>query len=203
MYNVQSIYSRRSKRRRTQKMNSKVVEMVEGKSRRTRAHIKRELIKLGLGLIKGVPGKFLLLPALEKEWMRIWERLTVLEKGYLLEKKYLFALTTIHPPIHSIVRQIGPDNLKREGLTRGMGAVASKIIDEWKRQGKPREGPMQIGETLIILKNPKGPLILRTITEEKKRQYLITKVARTQEIRWGELTIPAIKPKAKKGGNRL
>jgi len=184
-------------------MNSKVIEMVEGKSKRTRTHIKKELVKLGLGVIKGVPGKFLLLPTLEIEWMQVWERLTVLKKGYLLEKKYLFALTTLHPPIHNIVRQIGPDNLKREGLTKGMGAAARRIIYEWKKQGKPRPGPMQIGETLMIMGNPKAPLILRTIIEEEKKRYLITKVAKTQEIRWGELTIPAIKPKGKKAGNKL
>ena len=176
-------------------MSSKVVEMVEGKSRRTRAHIKKELVKLGLGVIKREPGKFLLLPTLEKEWMQVWERLTVSKKGYLLERKYLFALTILHPPIHNIVRQLGPDNLKKEGLTKGMGAVARKIISEWERQGKPRPGPMQIGETLLILENHIRPLILRTIIEEKKKQYLITKVARTQEIRWGEVTILATNPK--------
>jgi len=181
-------------------MNNKVIEMVEGKSKRTRRHIKKEL---GLGVIKGVPGKFLLLPALEKEWMQVWERLTALKKGYLLEKKYLFALTILHPPIHNIVRQLGPDNLKKKGLTKGMGAVARKIISEWERQGKPRPGPMQIGETLMIMENHMGPLILRTIIKEKKKQYLITKVARTQEIRWGELTVPATNPKAKKEGMEL
>jgi len=181
-------------------MNNKVIEMVEGKSKRTRRHIKKEL---GLGVIKGVPGKFLLLPALEKEWMQVWERLTALKKGYLLEKKYLFALTILHPPIHNIVRQLGPDNLKKQGLTKGMGAVARKIISEWERQGKPRPGPMQIGGTLMIMENHMGPLILRTIIKEKKKQYLITKVAKTQEIRWGELTIPATNPKAKKKGMEL
>jgi len=184
-------------------MDSKVIETVEGKSRRTRAHIKRELLKLGLRFIKGVPSKFLLLPALEKKWMQVWERLTALEKGYLLEKKYLFALTILHPPIHNIVRQLGPDNLKKQGLTKGMGAVARKVISEWERQGKPRPEPMQIGETLMIMENPKGPLILRTISGEKRKRYLITKVARTKEIRWGELTIPATKPRTKKGGNTL
>jgi len=176
-------------------MNSKVTEMAEGKSRRTRVHIKKELVKLGLGVIKRVPGKFLLLPTLEKEWMQVWERLIVPEKSYLLEKKYLFALTILHPPIHNIVRQLGPDNLKKQGLTEGMGAVARRIISEWERQGKPRPGPMQIGETLMIMENHIGPLILRTIIEEKKKRYLITKVARTREIRWGELTIPATNPK--------
>jgi len=176
-------------------MSSKMVEMVEGKSRRTRAHLKRELIKLGLGVVKRVPGKLLLLPTLEKEWMQVWERLTVPEKGYPLEKKYLFTLTILHPPIHNIVRQLGPDNLKKQGLTKGMGAVARRIISEWERQGKPRPGPMQIGETLMIMENHTGPLVLRTIIEEKEKRYLITKVARTQEIRWGELTIPATNPK--------
>jgi len=184
-------------------MNNKVIEMVEGKSRRTRTHIKGELMKLGLGFIRRVPAKFLLLPALEKEWMQVWERLTVMERGYLLEKRNLFALTILHPPIHNIVRQMGPDNLKKQGLTKGMGAVARRIISEWKRQGKPREGPMQIGETLMIMENPKGPLILRTISGEKTKRYLVTKVAKTKEIRWGDLTIPTIKPRAKKGGNKL
>jgi len=200
MHNVQFIHCSRSGIIRTHKMNNKVIEMVEGKSKRTRRHIKKEL---GLGVIKGVPGKFLLLPALEKEWMQVWERLTALKKGYLLEKKYLFALTILHPPIHNIVRQLGPDNLKKKGLTKGMGAVARKIISEWERQGKPRPGPMQIGETLMIMENHMGPLILRTIIKEKKKQYLITKVARTQEIRWGELTVPATNPKAKKEGMEL
>jgi len=177
------------------KMDSKVVEIVEGKSRRTRTHIKRELMKLGLGFMGQVPTKFLLLPTLETEWMKRWEQSTVMEGGYLLEKKWLFALTILHPPIHNIVRQLGPDNLKKQGLAKGMGAVARRIIYEWKMQGKPRPGPMQIGETLMIMENRLGPLILRTIIGEKKKRYLITKVARTQEIRWGELTIPATNPK--------
>jgi len=176
-------------------MSGRVVDMVEGKSRRTRTHMKRELWKIGVGVIKGVPGKLLLLPTMEKDWIRVWERLTVSKKGYLLEKKYLFALTILHPPIHNIVRQLGPDNLKKQGLAKGMGAVARKIISEWERQGKPRPGPMQIGETLMIMGNRLNPLILRTIIEEKKKRYLITKVAKTQEIRWGELTIPATNPK--------
>jgi len=176
-------------------MSGRVVDMVEGKSRRTRTHIKRELMKLGLEFIGRMSGKFLLLPTLEKDWMQVWERLIVLKEGHLLEKKYLFALTILHPPIHNIVRQLGPENLKKLGLTKGMGAVASKIISEWERQGKPRPAPMQIGETLMIMENRTGPLILRTIIEEKKKRYLITKVARTQEIRWGELTIPVISPK--------
>jgi len=184
-------------------MNSKVTEMVEGKRRRTRAHIKRELVKLGLGVIKRVPGKFLILPSLEKEWMQVWGRLTALEKGYLLEKKYLLALTILHSPIHNIVRQLGTDNLKKQGLTKGMGAVARKIVSEWERQGKPRPGPMQIGETLLIMESHTGPWILRTIIGEKKKQYLITKVAKTKEIRWGNLIIPAIQPETKKKGNKI
>jgi len=119
----------------------------------------------------------------------------VRERGYLLEKRNLLALTILHPPIHNIVRQEGFDSLKKQGLTKGIGAVARRIIYEWKKQGKPRPGPMQIGETLMIMENHTGPLILRTIMEEKKKRYLITKVARTQEIRWGELTIPATNPK--------
>jgi len=183
-------------------MSYRVIDTVEGKSRRTRTHLKRELMKLGLGFIRNVKAKFLLLPALEKKWTQVWERVTVIERGYLLEKKNLLALTILHPPIHHIVRQIGPDNLKKEGITKGMGAVARRIINEWKRQGRPREGPIQIGETLMIMENPKGPLILRTISEEKKKRYLITKVARTKEIRWGELTIPATRPRVEKGGNK-
>jgi len=177
------------------KMSGRVVDMEEGKHKRTRRHIRRELWKLGLEAIKKVPSKLLLLPTIEKDWMRVWERLTVSKMGYLLEKKYLFALTILHPPIHNIVRQLEPDNLKKQGLAKGMGAIARKIISEWERQGKPRPGPMQIGETLIIMRNRLDPLILRTIVEEKKRRYLITKVAKTQEIRWGDLTIPATNPK--------
>jgi len=176
-------------------MNNKVTNMVEGKRRMTCGHLKGELMKLGLGFMRKVPAKFLLLPTLETEWMKKWERSTVRERGYLLEKRNLLALTILHPPIHNIVRQEGFDSLKKEGLTKGMGAVARRIIYEWKKQGKPRPGPMQIGETLMIMENRMGPLILRTIIEEKKKRYLITKVARTQEIQWGELIIPATNPK--------
>jgi len=184
-------------------MNNKVINTLEGKGRTARGQLKRELMKLGLGFMRQVPAKFLLLPTLETDWMKKWERLTVMEEGYLLEKRNLLALTMLHPPIHNIVRQEGFDSLKKQGLTKGMGAVARRIIYEWKKQGKPRPGPMQIGETLMIMENRMRPLIVRTIIEEKKRRYLITKVARTQEIRWGELTIPAMKPKANKRGNQL
>jgi len=184
-------------------MNNKVINTLEGKGRTTRGHLKGELMKLGLGFMRTVPAKFLLMPTMEVEWMKKWERLTVMERGNLLEKRNLLALTILHPPIHNIVRQEGFDSLKKQGLTKGMGAVARRIIYEWKKQGKPRPGPMQIGETLMIMENRMGPLIVRTIIEEKKKRYLITKVARTQEIRWGELTIPATKPRAKQGGNKL
>ena len=176
-------------------MNNQVINMLEGKGRTTRWHLKGELMKLGLKFVRQVPGKFLLLPTLETTWRQVWERLTVMEGGYLLKKRNLLALTILHPPMHNIVRQEGLDSLKKQGLTKGMGAVARRIIYEWKKQGEPRPGPMQIGQTLMIMKNPKAPLILRTIIEEKEKRYLITKVAKTHEIRWGELTIPAIKSK--------
>jgi len=184
-------------------MNGKVIDTVERKSKRIRTHIKQELMKLEPELTRGIPAKFLLLPALEVEWMKTWERQTKKKGAYMLPKKNLLALTILHPPIHNIVRQMGPNNLKKQELTKGMGTVAKSIINEWRRQGKPREELMQIGETLMIMKNPKAPLILRIIIEEKKRRYLITKVARTQGIRWEELTIPATKPSAKRGGNKL
>jgi len=184
-------------------MSGKVIDTVERKSKRIRMHIKQELMKLEPELTRGIPAKFLLLPALEVEWMKTWERQTEKKGAYMLPKKNLLALTILHPPIHNIVRQMGPNNLKKQELTKGMGTVAKSIINEWKRQGKPREGPIQVGETLIIMEDHNGPLILRTIIEEKKKRYLVTKVARTREVRWGELTIPATKPSAKRGGNKL
>jgi len=184
-------------------MSDKVIETVEGKSRRIRMHVKKELMKLEPGLMRGISAKFLLLPALEVEWMKAWERHFGTKGGYLLQKKNLLTLTILHPPIHRIVRQMGLDDLKKQGEIEGIGAVARRIIKEWKRQGEPREGPIQVGETLIVMENHCAPLILRTVSGKKTRRYLVTKVARTQEIRWGELIIPAMKPRAKKGGNKL
>jgi len=183
-------------------MSDKVIDIVKGKGRRIRMHLKKELMKVEPGLARGIPTKFLLLPALEVEWMKTWKKAGI-KGGYLLQKKNLLALTVLHPPIHHIVRQIGLNELKTQGINEGMGAVARRVISEWERQGKPRPEPMQIGETLMIMENPKGPLILRTISGEKARRYLVTKVAKTKEIRWGELTIPATKPRTKKRGNTL
>jgi len=177
-------------------MNDKVIDTVEGKSKEIRMHIKRELRKLEPELARGIPAKFLLLPTLEVEWIKAWERQNG-KKG----AKNLLALTILHPPIYNIVRRMGLDNLKKLEAIKGMGAVAKGIISEWKRQGKPREGPIQIGETAIILENHGAPLTLRIISGEKTRKYLITKVAKTKEIRWGNLIIPAIQPGTKKEGN--
>ena len=183
-------------------MSDKVIDTVEGKNKRIRMHIKRELVKLEPELgIKGIPAKYLLLPTLEVEWRKTWERQPGRRGAYMLPKKNLLALTILHPPIHNIVRRMGLDNLRELEVIKGMGAVAKKIISEWKRQGEPREGPIHVGETLIILENRGAPLTLRIISGEKTRKYLVTKVAKTKEIRWGNLTIPAIKPRIKKKGN--
>ena len=96
-----------------------------------------------------------------------------------------------------------PEDLREQGMIKNSGAIAGRLVDEWKKQGKPKVGPIQIGETLLVLKDHNGRLTLRTIGGEEKDRYLVTKVARTQEIRWGEVIIPAIEPRAKKGGNKL
>ena len=183
-------------------MNGKVIDTVERKNKRIRTHIKQELVKLEPELgIKGIPAKFLLLPTLEVEWRRTWERQTKKIRAYMLPKKNLLALTILHPPIHNIVREMRLDNLRKLEAIKGMGAVAKEIISEWRRQGEPREGPIHVGETLIVLENRGAPLTLRIISGEKTRKYLVTKVAKTKEIRWENLTIPAIKPRIKKKGN--
>ena len=190
------MHCRRGRIISTHKMNNKAINMLEGKVRTTRGHLKKELMKLGLGFIRQVPAKFLLLPTLETEWMKRWERLTVIKGGYLLEKRNLLALTMLHPPIHNIVRQEGLDNLKKQGLTKGLGAAAKRIIYEWKKQGKPRPGPMQIGETLMIMENRMGPLILRTIIEKKKEAIPDNEGGKNAGNSMGGVDNPRIKTKS-------
>jgi len=184
-------------------MNDEVIVSVDYKHQRIRTHIKRELIKQGLESIKGIPAKLLLLPELEEVWLRTCQRCSSRWKGIVRDIERLLTLTTLHQPINHIVQQMRFEDLREQGMTEDLGVMAKRLVDEWKKQEKPKGGPIQIGETLLVLKDHSGRLILRTIKGEGKNRYLVTKVARTQEIRWGELTIPAIKPRTKKGGNKL
>jgi len=184
-------------------MNDKVIVSVDYNHKRIRTHIKRELIKQGLESIKGMSARLLLLPELEEGWIRTCQRFSFHWVGHVCDKERLLALTTLHQPINHIVHQMRPEGLREQGMTKDLGVIAKRLVDEWKKQGKPKEGPIQIGETLLVLKDHNGRLTLRTIDGEEKNRYLVTKVARTQEIRWGELTIPATKPRTQEGGNTL
>ena len=132
-------------------MGDAMIISVERNYRKIRMHIKRELMKHGLGLLSRVPAKLLLLPETEGRWMSVCQRYMVHRRNYTIGKEMLLALTTLHQPIHHIVQQMKPEDLKELGTIGNLGAVARRIINEWKKQGKPKGGPAQVGETFIVL----------------------------------------------------
>jgi len=165
--------------------NNEVSIIEEFGVNRVRRHLKREIVRLGIKLPRQIPAKYLLLPELEGEWLKHLPRWHITTGKHLTKGELILALTILHPPIHQMLLQMGLSELLQEG--KGIRDLAVKVVNEWKEQGRPKPGPVKIGKTLIVIETRLAPFCLRTERCQDEVQYLVTKIRKTQEIRWGSL----------------
>jgi len=169
-------------------MGDEVIVGVEYSRKKIRGRLRMELMKQGLGLLRIIPARLLLIPDMEKEWKQACQRYSARRRDSLLEKRVMLALTILHPPVYHIVQRIGPEDLKRQGIKRGIGAVAARIIHEWELQSRPKAGPVRVGKALIMVEDRSGPMCLRTERRKGESLYMVTRIKREQEKCQGGLT---------------
>jgi len=169
-------------------MDNEIIAKVEYGRKKIWGRIKVELIKQGLGLLRLIPARLLLVPSMEKVWTWACQHYSARKRDYLLEKHVMLALTIAHPPVYHIVQRIEPDELKRQGMKRGLGAVADRIIHEWELQGRPKAGPVGVGRAQIMVEGGSGPICLKTERKKGKLLYVVTRKKKGKEKYQGDLT---------------
>jgi len=169
-------------------MGDEVTVSVEYDYRKIRSRLRVELIKQGQKVMQRIPARLLLIPERERRWRNICQQYSPHKGEQLLDKKVMLAVTTLHPPIHRIVQQIEPDELKRQGMRRGLGAVAWKIIHEWECQNRPKPDSVKIGKTLVIMDDRPGLMCLKTERRKGESLYVLTKIKKTKEKHQRNLT---------------
>ena len=169
-------------------MDDEVIVGVEYSRKKIWGRLRVELIKQGLGLLSIIPARLLLVPDNEKVWKRACQRYSARRRDCLLEKNVMLALTILHPPVYHIVQHTEPNELKKQGMKRGLGAVADRIIHEWELQGRPKAGPVGAGRVLIMAEGRSGPMCLRTERRKGESLYMVTRTKRKQEKYQGDLT---------------
>ena len=169
-------------------MDDEVNVKVEYGHKKIRGRIKVELIRQGLGLLRLIPARLLLVPSMEKVWIRACQHYSARRRDYLLEKHVMLALTIVHPPANHIVQHIEPNELKKQGMKRGLGTVADRIIHEWELQGRPKAGPVGAGRVQIMVEGGSGPICLKTERKKGKLLYMVTRKKREKEKYQGDLT---------------
>jgi len=157
------------------KMGDQVTVSVEYDYRKIRSRLRAELIKQGQKFMHKIPAKLLLLPERERWWRYACQQYSPHKGEHLLDKKIMLAVTTLHPPIYRIVQQTEPDELTRQGMRRGLGAVAWKVIHEWELQGRPKAEPVRVGRAQIMMEGGAGPICLKTERRKGKLLYMVTK----------------------------
>jgi len=169
-------------------MGDEVTVSVEYDYGKIRSRLRAELIKQGQKFIYNIPARLLLIPGRERRWRYVCQRYSPHKGEHLLEKKIMMAITTLHPPIHRIVQQIESDELERQGMRWGLGAVAWKIIHEWECQGRPKPDSVKIGKTLVIMNDQPGLMCLKTERRKGESLYVLTKIKKTKEKHQKDLT---------------
>ena len=168
-------------------MDDEVTVGVEYTRKKIWVRLRAELIKQGLGLLQRIPARLLLVPDNEEMWKRACQHYAARRRDDLLEKDVMLALTILHPPVYHIVQHIEPDELKKQGMKRGLGAVANRIIHEWELQGGPKAGPVGAGRVLIMMEGRSGSMCLRTERRKGELLYMVTRTKRKQEKYQGDV----------------
>jgi len=161
-------------------MGDEVTVSVEYDYRRIMSRLRAELIKQGQKFMHNIPARLLLLPEKEKRWRNACRQYSPHKGEHLLDKKIMLAVTSLHPPIYRIVQQIEPDELIRQGMRWGLGAVAWKIIHEWECQNRPKPDSVKIGKTLVIMNDRPGLMCLKTERRKGESLYVLTKIKKTK-----------------------
>ena len=162
-------------------MGDQVTVSVEYDHRKIRSRLRAELIKQGQKFMHKIPAKLLLLPERERWWRYACQQYSPHKGEHLLDKKIMLAVTTLHPPIYRIVQQIELDELIKQGMRRGLGAVAWKVIHEWELQGRPKAEPVKVGRAQIMMEGGAGPICLKTERRKGKLLYMVTKEKEKKE----------------------
>ena len=154
---------------------------------KVRAHLKREIKKMGKLWPHQVSHTFLLLPGLENNWLRHIteageEKWRTLDAGEMIE-----LLTIPHSAIHKIAITLLTMHSVKWGKQSAVIKLATELIQEWQKQGCPCAKPVAIGRTLVLPEFAEGKWCLTTCCKSNGSGYMVTRQKKRTTISHHEM----------------
>ena len=142
---------------------------------KVRAHLKREIKKMGKQWPQQVSHTFLLLPGLESNWLRHIAEAGE-EKWRTLDADEMIELLTIpHSVIHKLAITLLTAHSVAWGKQPTVIELATELIREWHKQGCPCAKPVAIGRTLMLPESAEGRWCLTTCCNSNGSGYMVTR----------------------------
>jgi len=142
---------------------------------KVRAHLRREIIKMGRKWPNQVSYTFLLLPGLEKKWLKRIAEAGV-SKWQSLDADEIIELLTMP---HSIMNKLAITFLTVHSVVWGKQStvieIATELLREWDRRGCPRAEPVVIGRTLMLPESAEGRWCLTTCCKNDGTWYMVSR----------------------------
>jgi len=137
-------------------------------------HVQREAYLAGIIPLQAMVStpRSLLLPGREENWLR---SITTRVARHWIKKGLpdLTVVTRLHPPINDIAnKQLGTKG--SQGMSSQEYAKhAKKIVQEWKKEGRPRPNKQKVGNTTINVVKKNEYLMIRAFVIHGSIQFVV------------------------------